>query len=703
MDKPRACIIGTGNIAQTHAEVLSGLKSVKRAAVIDIDKERAERFAKTWRFERVYSDIEAAINDKAFDIAHITTPPDSHTDILSTLTQAGLNALVEKPLATSTASADSAVEQIESAGTYVGVNQNFVHHPAFRKLLDVVNANKIGGVRHINCTYYMPLRQLASGQFGHWMFQHPANLLLEQAVHPLSQVSAVAGPLSVISVTGTRQNDLVFGVPFFTDVHVTLKGPHATAVLSFSLGHANETWRIEAVCEDGTAHADMIGNRCSIQRRGRRLEFIDFVNQSWREGLSTIWQGTAGGIGYLTTLLKVTGRQDPFFLSMKDSISAYYEGLKQKTPVLSDSVFGSGLVSLCEEISHQLAPDYTPVEARMPDDTASGCDVIVLGGSGFIGLPTVKSFKDAGLKVALMARSVDHLLKNPDLKDIKILRGTVSSSDDLDRAIEGVPIVVNLAHGGGGDSWEAIKRALVDSATLVAERCLAHNCKRLIHVGSIAGLYLGESDDVITGDTPPDLQHELRADYARAKAVADNALLRMHEDQGLPLCIVRPGIVVGASGSPFHSGVGFANAETHWFGWGNGENDLPFVLVEDVADALVKAAQVDGVDGRCFNLASDLRLGARAYLEEVAKRLDRPIRFYPSNIRRIWLEEIGKWLVKRAIGRKVDMPNIREFKSRAMLARLDCSDAKSDLDWSPEEDVTAFFDRILPVTGPDSA
>ena len=57
----------------------------------------------------------------------------------------------------------------------------------------MIKANRIGPVRHISLTYNMPLRQLDAGQLGHWMFLEPVNLLLEQAVHPLSQIDDLLG------------------------------------------------------------------------------------------------------------------------------------------------------------------------------------------------------------------------------------------------------------------------------------------------------------------------------------------------------------------------------------------------------------------------------------------------------------------------------------------------------------------------------
>lgn len=697
MSSTKACIIGTGNIAQAHAEALKDIDLAELTAVVDVNAARAESFAKKWGVSHVYTDLESALAAGTFEVVHNTTPPDLHTPITLEAIKHKKHVFTEKPISTSVADAERIAEAGRASDVTVGVNQNFVYHPAFLKMRKALEANRVGKVRHVTCQYFMPLRQMDAQQFGHWMFQEPVNLFLEQAVHPLSQIASITGALKIEAVSATQGPDLVQGVPFFKAVQLNLAGSAVTANIAFALGHSYPTWRIEALCDDGIVSADVIGNRCTIERHGAALEFIDTFQQGVVNASSHIWQSAAGVVNYGASLFKLKGRSDPFYLSMKDSIAAYYTSLKSGSEPFIDAAFGQNLVEVCEDLTNQLSPDWTPHQSSEIQESASGCDVVVLGGSGFIGLPTVHRCVDAGLKVALMARSVDHLLKDESLENVSILRGSVTNPEDVARAIKGVPMVINLAHGGGGDSFEAIQRALVGSAETVAKACIEHGVKRLVHVGSIAGLYLGDPTDVVTGSTPPDPNLEERADYARAKAEADLMLLSMHKKSGLPVCLVRPGVVVGKNGSPLHSAIGFANTEQHWFGWNDGKNPLPFVLVEDVADALYKAATVEGIEGRAFNLASDVDISAEKWMSEVATRLQRPIKYHPSHIRVLWLEEVGKWLIKKVVGRPAGTPSIRDFRSRAMLARLDCSDACKDLNWSPEQSRESFLDRALPA------
>ena len=117
------------------------------------------------------------------------------------------------------------------------------------------------------------------------------------------------------------------------------------------------------------------------------------------------------------------------------------------------------------------------------------------------------------------------------------------------------------------------------------------------------------------------------------------------------MVILRPGVVVGEGGPPFHGGLGFFNNDQHCIGWNDGRNPLPFVLAEDVATAILLAARADGVEGRCYNLVGDVRPGAREYIAALGVALQRPLRFHPQSPLKLWAAELGKWTIKRAGGR----------------------------------------------------
>jgi nucleoside-diphosphate-sugar epimerase len=360
-------------------------------------------------------------------------------------------------------------------------------------------------------------------------------------------------------------------------------------------------------------------------------------------------------------------------------------------------MFGGGLVAACDAFAAQALPRAKPPAPRTP---GAEWDVAVLGGTGFIGTEVVRALVGAGLRVGVMARGGNNLPAVFADPLVSVLRGDIRDAPSVARAIGTAKIVVNLAHGGGGASFAAVRAAMVGGAEIVARACLEKGVRRLVHVGSIASLYLGPQPGVVTGATPPDLRADERADYARAKADCDVMLLGLFAREKLPVVILRPGLVVGAGTSPFHSGVGLYNNEQHCIGWNAGRNRLPFVLVEDVAAAIVAACQTEGIDGRCYNLVGDVRPSARAYIAKLAEALGRPLRYHPQSPTWLWLEDMAKWVVKRATGRNVPMPTKRDFLSRGLSARFDCSDAIRDLGWRPNADPVAFEDRAIRVHAP---
>ena len=176
-------------------------------------------------------------------------------------------------------------------------------------------------------------------------------------------------------------------------------------------------------------------------------------------------------------------------------------------------------------------------------------------------------------------------------------------------------------------------------------------------------------------------------------------LFALHESEGLPVCILRPGLVVGDGGTPFHGGLGFFNNDQHCIGWNRGTNPLPFVLAGDVAQAIWLACHAPDVTGRAYNIVGDVRLSARAYISELSRAMSRPLRFHPQRPTFLWMEEMAKWGVKRMTGRPVQRPSLRDLLSRGLVAEFDCQDAKHDLGWVPVSDRQVFVERAIQIFG----
>jgi len=692
----KVLLVGAGNIARSHAAALKDTPGVVLYGVFDANAATAEGLARDFHIPNVFDSLEQAAASEA-DTVHVLTPPDLHLATAMPFVQAGKTVLLEKPLGVSSAECAALRCAAAASGAVVGVNQNFVFNPAYEQLKKTIASGALGKPRYLSYVYEVPLRQLTARQFSHWMFREPVNILLEQAVHPLSQVVDMAGPVRELSVLSEAPIEISPGVGLHAACQASFACERMPAHMRFHVGSQFTVCRLTVVCDDGVAIADMFANQFHTLARTAYMDPVD----AWLSARATAGQIRRQGFAvlrdYVLAMAKLKPRSDAFYVGMKNSIQAFYRELQSNGRPRIDLEFGASLVEVCEQIAQGFKPLPAPAQAVAMPPANQGELVVLLGGTGFIGSYTTEALLAQGYRVRVMARGARNLQAVFNHPAVEVVRGDVKRREDLERAMAGADYVINLAHGGGGADFAAIRAAMVDTAVQVAEVAHAAGARRLVHVGSIAGLYLGDAGETVRDDTPPDPLPQTRNDYAHAKALADAAVLDVHRRLGLPVVLLRPGLVVGAGTSPFHGGLGFFNNDQYCVGWNDGRNALPWVLVTDCANAIVGAMTSEQAVGRAYNLVGDVRPTAREYLADVAQVTGRPLKFVPSSPVALWLAEMGKWLVKRATGRRVQRPYLRDIRSRGISAMFDCSAAKRDLDWAPVADAKTFRQMAVMV------
>ena len=694
MSQIKVGLVGAGYIADIHAEALASLPNLSIAAVADPVIGRAEQLARRWGCKSWFDNCADMIGQ--IDAAHVLVPPHLHRPVAEPLLKAGLHVFLEKPMATSPEDCAVLSLRARESGAALGVNQNFPFHPAHQRMNAMIKANRIGPVRHISLTYNMPLRQLDAGQLGHWMFLEPVNLLLEQAVHPLSQIDDLLGQAVRVDAQPQPARVVAPGIELITSWLVSLQCEHGTAQLQFALGQKHPVWQMSVIGDDGRIEADMLNNRVVASTPGRWLDAADALSNGLNQAQQLCRESMAGAVGYVGSVSGLSKRNDPFFLSMRGSIESFYKKVGNGERALGD--MGTRAVQVCSDIARRVnGPKARP--RPVPPANDARFDVVLLGGTGFIGRYVLQRLRQNGARVAVFARSVDNLPAPYHDPAVGLFRGSISNLDAVRDVVSRAPLVINLAHGGGGGTAAEIEQAMVGGARLVADAVLEAGCRHLIFISSIAALDLGKHGVRVSMETPPDPNAEGRAAYARAKAIAEHAMLSMHTENGLPVTIMRPGVVLGAGTSPFHSGIGLFNRETHCLGWNGGRNPLPLVLASDVADAIVASLDKPETLGKSFNLIGDVRLTAREYMRALGKASGRPLQFHPQSTLVLQAEEIGKWIVKRIAGRKVPFPSYADLKSRGMPAEFDCSNEKTMLGWYPENDRERFLQQSFATHG----
>ena len=689
-------IVGAGFIADFHLQILDRIKDVEVVAVVDADLQRAEQMARRFSCPSWFASIADMAKVVQPKIAHILVPPHLHGVVVEDALQHGMGVFVEKPIATDMATCQRLVQLAKEKQLPLNVNHNNVFHPSFCSLQELIESGKIGRIQHLFVSLHVPLRQLDAEDFRHWMFQEPRNIVFEQGPHPFSQIFELLGPAKSVTTTRSGKRILGPGLTFYDTWQVALqceKGP-ATVLLSFGKDFA-ENW-IRAVGQDGVMEVDL------LRRHSRRLyktPWLDFYDQfkiAWTNG----WRGMAQGFGnaanYVLSTLKLRGRTDVFYLGMQGSIEAFYEALRKSKPLPCEgATHGIEVTRFCE-----LTTDGVEAEtAVLPmEDAATGeeeAEILVTGATGFLGRHLMQRLQAENKRCRLLVRQpklVPERLRGPG---ISLIEGDLSDEEAIRKAVRGVKTVIHMATGGG-DSWAEVEASMIGGAERIAKACVDEKVPHLIFTSTIACLYLGDSSAApVTEQTEIDPQAKGRALYARGKIACEKRLQQIAYEKGLAVTILRPGVVVGEGGLVQHSGVGLWTRDSQCFGWGFGNNDLPFVLASDVADAIVRVASRPPKSA-VYNLVGDAKMTAREWVETLRRRCGRDFQFHGQPLWWFQTIEIFKWLVKVAIRRpNVTFPSYRDLKTRALVRRFDNSLPKKELGWEPVADVQKFIELAI--------
>jgi nucleoside-diphosphate-sugar epimerase len=180
---------------------------------------------------------------------------------------------------------------------------------------------------------------------------------------------------------------------------------------------------------------------------------------------------------------------------------------------------------------------------------------------------------------------------------------------------------------------------------------------------------------------PIDSQPHLRDPYTYSKIAQESICLEAQNVSNMGIVIVRPGVLYGP-GRPLlcaRVGLMFGNILIRM----GGRQTVPYSFVENCADAVACAAEVDEIGGLAFNIVDDNLPSASEILRIHRRRIAR-IRAVPIPGAAIapiaWMSE---WYSKRTQG--MFPPVLTRYKASAMWKPLQYSNdlAKTKLRWRP--------------------
>jgi predicted dehydrogenase/nucleoside-diphosphate-sugar epimerase len=676
-------LLGAGYILNAHANALRAIPSAKMAAICDISEGRAEKAARQFGIPKVFTSLDEMLQSPV-DVVHVLLPPQLHEDAAEKIILAGKSVFMEKPMGPSSERCGYLVKLAKDKGVKLGVDHNFLFAPAYESLRESVRSGACGTIDHVTVNWLYALGLIQLGPFNNWMFQSPGNLLLELGPHSVAYALDLLGPLDDLACKASDPIDLPGHQRVYRHWTILGTGRGASCTINLSVNPGQPDRSLHLRGSSAVGRLDFERGISWIEKAKTNSAIFDVRGHGRAVTKAIARQSASNFRKYLGAVIAKSPDVNAFQESVHLCIEAFYRTIGQGAldPRL-DGAFGVEVIRLCERAIASSGVAASSAAAGVEAAPPGVPDTLVIGGTGFIGKRLVARLLKEGRRVSVLTRSRKTGALELEGLPVDIVEGRYDDPALLDRILPGIKTVYHLAKAVG-EKWADYQEGDVDPTRVLAEACLRNGVGRFIYTGTVDSYYSADPSVVITGETPLDPRIKRRNNYARSKATCEAVLTKMHAEQGLPLVILRPGIVIGKGCPPAHWGVGMFLSDTLVKYWGKGDNLIPFVLVDDVAEALALAGTQRGIEGRTFLLTDKPMLSAREYVELVQEFSRTPIRQIQVPIWRFFADDFLKEAVKNAIhhpNRK--MPSYRDWACRAHRSVYDASESSSALGWKP--------------------
>jgi predicted dehydrogenase len=301
----RAAVVGVGHLGRFHAEKYAALDGVTLVGVVDRDPERAREVADALgtTVVRDHRDLAGAI-----DCASVAVPTGAHASVGGDLLAAGIDVLIEKPLASTAAEAEALVQAAERGGRILQVGHLERFNPALRAARAVITEPKF-----LECHRLAPFVDRGTD----------VDVIRDLMIHDLDVIQSFI-PSEVESVEAV-------GVPVLT-THVDI----ANARLRFANG----------------CIANVTASRASMKRERMLRLFqpdayvaIDYDQRKVRI-VRREPSAVPGGLANIAAEEHDAGQGDP----LRDEIAAFVEAVRTRTTPIVSGREGLRALELAERI-----------------------------------------------------------------------------------------------------------------------------------------------------------------------------------------------------------------------------------------------------------------------------------------------------------------------------------------------------------------
>lgn len=309
-------------------------------------------------------------------------------------------------------------------------------------------------------------------------------------------------------------------------------------------------------------------------------------------------------------------------------------------------------------------------------------NILVTGGTGYIGEFFIPKLIDKKYKVTLLVRNLEKAKKMFGDK-VNYIVGDITNADSLNGCCENIDIVYHMVAKVGNDLpsekiYKEFEEVNVNGTKNMVKEAKKAQVKKFIYVSSIAAMGI-VNDEIITESSKcnPYLP------YQKTKYEAEQFLLKEYEENKFPVIILRPTKVYGEGEHEYsyltqiklcQKGINVIV--------GMGENFISNVCILDFVQSLELCIE-NGIYGNVYIISGKDSISAKEITKVISKSFNKKI----INIRLPkWLMVSAAFVEERVLLflKKRVVVTVRNIQAVSQNRIYDLSKSKNELKYEPK-------------------
>lgn len=517
----RIALFGAGRHAQHHARAIARCSGAELVAVADPSDAAQAAMREIVPGVHCYKTPEELLANEKPSVVHIVTPPASHAPLALAALKAGSHVYVEKPFTERTEDAKRILDEARERKLLVCAGHQLLYEPPTGVLSQYMPA--VGQVVHVES--YFSFRTVRHAPGGRTVLRADHQLLdiLPHPVYLLIQIleQAGEGPLELISLEVNQAGT----------VHALVRRGSVTGTLTVTLqGRPVESY-LRVVGTNGALFADYV--RSTTQRAiGPGSSGIDKLLAPYRQA----WQLAAGTTAAMARRFLKSQRSYPGLVEL---FTAFYDAARTggPSPLSPESLLET--VRICERVALLLRELEAMALAAAAPRAVESRGVLVTGGTGLLGRDIVRALLTNGRQVRVVARREPTPWERIAGAEYVVCDIAAGVGPHIFKGIESV--IHAAAETAGG--WPEHQRNSLDATERILRGAAEAGIKRVVHVSSLA--VLAQSEGLAIADNHP-LEPDSKGSgpYVWGKLESERLAVRLGEDLGLSVKVIRPGALV---------------------------------------------------------------------------------------------------------------------------------------------------------------